>query len=34
MISLKILIKNTKIKEVVPVEIKINQFFQPEMAGE
>jgi hypothetical protein len=34
MISLKILAKNTKIKEVIPVEIKINKFFRPELVGE
>ena len=31
MISLKILVENTKIKEVIPVEVKINQFFQSEI---
>jgi poly-gamma-glutamate synthesis protein (capsule biosynthesis protein) len=33
-LMLKVLLKNGKIKEVIPVEVKINQFFQSEMAGE
>ena len=28
---LKVLVENSKIKEVVPIEIKINQYFQPEI---
>jgi len=28
----KVLIKNAKIDEVIPIEIKINKFFQPEIA--
>jgi poly-gamma-glutamate synthesis protein (capsule biosynthesis protein) len=28
---LKVLIENGKIKEIIPIEIKINKFFQPEM---
>lgn len=31
---LKVIIENGKIKEVIPIEIKINKFFQPEIAGE
>lgn len=31
-ILLKVIIENGKIKELVPVEVKINKFFQPEMA--
>ncbi len=30
---LKVVVENTKIKEVIPIEIKINKFFQPEVAG-
>jgi len=30
-LMLKVLIKNGKIKELIPIEIKINQFFQPEL---
>jgi len=32
-LMLKVIIKNAKIKEVVPVEFKINQNFQPEIIG-
>jgi len=31
---LKVLIKNRKIREVIPIEIKINQYFQPEISNE
>lgn len=31
---LKVIIKDKKIKEVVPIEIKINQYFQPEIVKE
>jgi poly-gamma-glutamate synthesis protein (capsule biosynthesis protein) len=30
-LMLKVLIKNNKIKEVIPIEIKINKYFQPEI---
>ena len=30
-LMLKVLIENSKIKEVIPIEIKINQYFQPEI---
>jgi len=30
---LKVLVENGKIKEVIPIEIKINQFFQPEIVA-
>jgi len=30
---LKVLVKDGKIKELIPVEVKINKFFQPEMAA-
>jgi len=33
-LMLKVLVKNAKIKEVIPVEIKINKFFRPELVGE
>jgi TusA-related sulfurtransferase len=29
---IKVLIENSKIKEVIPINIKINEFFQPETA--
>jgi len=29
---LKVLVENNKIKELIPIEIKINQHFQPEIA--
>jgi len=32
-LMLKVLVKDDKIKEVIPIEIKINRFFQPEIAG-
>lgn len=31
---LKVLVENKKIKKIIPVEIKINQFFQPEIVNE
>jgi poly-gamma-glutamate synthesis protein (capsule biosynthesis protein) len=31
---LKVIVENAKIKEAIPVKIQINQFFQPEIAGE
>jgi len=31
---LEVLIKNSKIKEVIPIEIKINKFFQPEIVND
>jgi hypothetical protein len=30
-LMLKISIENSKIKEVIPIKIKINQFYQPEI---
>jgi hypothetical protein len=29
---LKVSIENSKIKEVIPIKIKLNEFFQPELA--
>jgi poly-gamma-glutamate synthesis protein (capsule biosynthesis protein) len=31
-LMLKVLIENSKIKEVIPIKVKINQFYQPEIA--
>jgi len=33
-LMLKVLIKNNKIKEVIPIEIKINKYFQPEIPSD